>query len=196
MSTITWTTNGNNYFAKFGKSNATMHLDTKSNTWNWKVTRDHKFVCGGSGIHKHNVKATIEKELRDIEAKMDSPRFEVRRQYLLGNDEIKFIESLPRIGGDTPIEYTAAQKKQMQSICERIANMSGHTEWHWMLKGANTTNFKTTKANAMHIYLNGLKGLKSVLSPMEAAYEFHHALWMHHTWFQKLLHNAYTLCVE
>ena len=119
--------------------------------------------------------------------------YALRRQYKMGNNEIKFIESLPKLeGGEQKIEYTPSQKRQMQAICARMTDMNGNTEWHWMLKGANTTDFKTTKANAMHIYLLAVSKLKWELSFPEAAYEFHYALWESHVWYRKLLHNAYT----
>ena len=194
MSTaITWTTNNHTYFAKIGKSSALMSPDPKSNAWDWHITHDYKLVCGGSGTHKHLVKEKIEKELLELEAKMNSPRFEVRRQYLMGGDEIDFIKSLQKLQGDNEIVYTRAQENRLKAICNRLASMNGHCEWHWMLRSANTTDFKTTKARAMHIYLNTVMDLKAVLTPMEAAYEFHCKLHQSHVWVRELYHNAYTM---
>lgn len=111
----------------------------------------------------------------------------------MDNGEKAFIKSLPALAGDAKIEYTSSQKRRLEAICERLTDMNGHAEWHWMLKGANTTDFKTTKHNAMHIYLNTVKDLKWELTPMEAAYEFHSALHMSHIWSRHLLHNAYAM---
>ncbi len=121
--------------------------------------------------------------------------FELKRTYKMDNGEKKFVASLPLPNAIDEINYTAAQKKKLQDICNRLASMNKHTEWHWMLKGANTTDQKYTKARAMHIYLNGVMDFKWELSPWEAACEFASALNMSHIWYRQLLVNAYEMMI-
>lgn len=119
--------------------------------------------------------------------------FQVKRTYLMGRDEIFFVNSLPRLYGDNEIEYTAAHTRKLQAICDRLTFMNGQAEWKWMLKGANTTDQKYPKARAMHIFLKGVKDLKPRLDPMRAADEFMSALNMSHIWYRQLLANAYEM---